>query len=58
MINVGMLITLTFIFWIIWALINKLIMPNTATSTKEKIVRGLPWYGMIVVLYSVMQIDK
>jgi hypothetical protein len=53
-----MLITLTFIFWIIWALINKLIMPNTATSTKEKIVRGLPWYGMIVVLYSVMQIDK
>jgi hypothetical protein len=58
MINVGILITVTLIFWIIWALLNKFLMPNTATSTNEKIVRGFPWYGMVIVLYSVMQLDK
>ena len=58
MINVGILVTLTIIFWIIWALLNKFLMPNTSTSNKERFVRGFPWYGMVVVLYSVMQLDK
>ena len=58
MINVGMLITITIIFWIIWALLNKFLMPNTATSNKEKMTRGFPWFGMIIVLFSVLQLDK
>lgn len=58
MINIGILVTLSVIYWIIWALISKFLIPNTAVSYTESFVRGFPWYGMIVVIYSVLQLDK